>query len=148
MAIHGPAPAFKGRTFEFWVLNRWVFNFCVRSTHSRSAQWDDRGKKSLCKHAAYQYTAALELLFAFAVFVGTAGAAILVWALSSTADAAGQPEVSKAPGPQFSQTEECLTFDLECPHPHLTPSFLNTSSCRLELLQISYLYYCYHYYCH
>ena len=30
--IYWPAPGFKGKTFELWVLNRWVFNFCVRST--------------------------------------------------------------------------------------------------------------------
>ena len=32
MAIYRPAPGFKGRTFTLWVLNSWVFNFCVRST--------------------------------------------------------------------------------------------------------------------
>ena len=32
MAIYGPAPGLKGRTFELWVLNEWVFNFCICST--------------------------------------------------------------------------------------------------------------------
>ena len=32
MAISWPTPGFKERTFEFWVLNRWAFNFCVRIT--------------------------------------------------------------------------------------------------------------------
>ena len=31
VAIFGPVPGSTGRTFEFWVLNKWVFNFCVRS---------------------------------------------------------------------------------------------------------------------
>ena len=35
MAIYGPAPSSKGRPFEFWVLSRWVFNFCIRSTPPR-----------------------------------------------------------------------------------------------------------------
>ena len=35
MAIYGPAPGLHGRTFEVWVHNRWVFNFCVRSTPLR-----------------------------------------------------------------------------------------------------------------
>ena len=33
MAMYGPALGLEGRTFELWVLNRWVFNVCVRSTH-------------------------------------------------------------------------------------------------------------------
>ena len=32
MAIYGPAPGFKGRTIGLWVLNTWVFNFCIHST--------------------------------------------------------------------------------------------------------------------
>ena len=32
MAINWPRPDFKGMTFELWVLNIWVFNFCVRRT--------------------------------------------------------------------------------------------------------------------
>ena len=32
MAIYGPTPGLKGRTFELWVLNTWVFNFCICST--------------------------------------------------------------------------------------------------------------------
>ena len=32
MAIHGPAPGFKGRTFELQDLNSRVFNFCICST--------------------------------------------------------------------------------------------------------------------
>ena len=32
MAIYGPAPGLEGRPSELWVLNRWLFNFCVRST--------------------------------------------------------------------------------------------------------------------
>ena len=35
MASYRPALGFKGRTFELWALNRWVFNFCVRSTLQR-----------------------------------------------------------------------------------------------------------------
>ena len=31
VAIYGPAPGVKGTTFDLWVLNRWVFNFCIRS---------------------------------------------------------------------------------------------------------------------
>ena len=33
--IYRPAPDLKGRTFELWVLNKWVFKFCVRSTSLR-----------------------------------------------------------------------------------------------------------------
>ena len=29
MALYGPAPGLKGRTFELWVLNRWIFKFCT-----------------------------------------------------------------------------------------------------------------------
>ena len=39
MAIHRPAPGLKWRAFELWLLTRWVFNFCVRST---PLQGDDR----------------------------------------------------------------------------------------------------------
>ena len=35
MAVYGPVPGLKWRTSELWVLNRWVFNFCVRSTPLR-----------------------------------------------------------------------------------------------------------------
>ena len=35
MPVYGPVPGFKGRTFEIWVLNRQVFNFCVRCTPLR-----------------------------------------------------------------------------------------------------------------
>ena len=31
-AIYGPAPGLEGRLSVIWVLNRWVFNFYVRST--------------------------------------------------------------------------------------------------------------------
>ena len=34
MAIYGSELGFKGRTFELRVLNKSVFNFYVRSTHS------------------------------------------------------------------------------------------------------------------
>ena len=30
MVIYGPALDLKGRIFESWVLNRWVFHFCIR----------------------------------------------------------------------------------------------------------------------
>ena len=32
MAIYWPTPGFKGRNFKLFVLNRWDFNFCVRSS--------------------------------------------------------------------------------------------------------------------
>ena len=35
MPTYGPAPGLNGRTVEIWVLNRWVFNFCVRCTPLR-----------------------------------------------------------------------------------------------------------------
>ena len=35
MATYGPAPGLNGRTFQLWVLNGWVVNFCVRSTPLR-----------------------------------------------------------------------------------------------------------------
>ena len=35
VAIYWPTPGFKGRTFKLYVLTRWDFNFCVRSSHSR-----------------------------------------------------------------------------------------------------------------
>ena len=35
MAIYWPTPGFKGRTFKLWVLTRWDFNFCVRSSPLR-----------------------------------------------------------------------------------------------------------------
>ena len=38
MAIYRPAPGLKGRLFELWVLNRWLFNFCVRSTPLRGLE--------------------------------------------------------------------------------------------------------------
>ena len=41
MAICRPAPGLKGRTSELWVINKWVFNFYVRSTLL---------SKSVCKH--------------------------------------------------------------------------------------------------
>ena len=36
MAIYGPAPCLKGRTFELWVLNRWVFYFCLREMQTKT----------------------------------------------------------------------------------------------------------------
>ena len=30
-AIFRPTPGIKGRTFKLWVLNIWVFHFCVHS---------------------------------------------------------------------------------------------------------------------
>ena len=46
MATYGPAPGFnEGRAFELWVLNRWVFNFCVRSTHCGVKGRRGRGRK-------------------------------------------------------------------------------------------------------
>ena len=36
VAIFWPVPGFKGTTFEFGVLNRWVFNICVWSA---ALQW-------------------------------------------------------------------------------------------------------------
>ena len=35
MAIYWPTPGLKGRTFNFCVLTRWDFNFCVRSSPLR-----------------------------------------------------------------------------------------------------------------
>ena len=35
MAIYWPTASFKGRTFKLCVLNRWDFNFCVRSSPLR-----------------------------------------------------------------------------------------------------------------
>ena len=35
MAIYGPTPGFKGRTFKLCVLTRWDFNFCIRSSPLR-----------------------------------------------------------------------------------------------------------------
>ena len=32
MAFFWPTPGLKGRTFEFWALNKWVFNCCIHST--------------------------------------------------------------------------------------------------------------------
>ena len=32
MAIYSPTPGFKVKTFKLCVLNRWDFNFCVRSS--------------------------------------------------------------------------------------------------------------------
>ena len=39
---YGPAPGLKGRTFELWVLNRWVFDFwiCTTSLHSSGTVWE------------------------------------------------------------------------------------------------------------
>ena len=52
MAINIPAPGFKERTFELWVLNRWVFNFYVCSTPlrgkgvgERQTQRDKQGER-------------------------------------------------------------------------------------------------------
>ena len=35
MATYWPAPGFKGRTFKLFVLTRWDFDFCVRSSPLR-----------------------------------------------------------------------------------------------------------------
>ena len=35
IAIYRPTPGFKGKTFNRCVLNRWDFNFCVRSSPLR-----------------------------------------------------------------------------------------------------------------
>ena len=35
MAIYWPTPGFKGRIFQLCVLNRWDFNFCIRSFPQR-----------------------------------------------------------------------------------------------------------------
>ena len=40
MAIFLPTPGFKGRIFEFWVHNRWVFHFFVRNTGVK--EWTGR----------------------------------------------------------------------------------------------------------
>ena len=40
MAIHWPTPDFKGRTFELWALNRWVFNICVCSAPMNVRHFD------------------------------------------------------------------------------------------------------------
>ena len=37
LAIYWPTLGFKGRTFELFVLTRWDFNFCVRSSPLRGA---------------------------------------------------------------------------------------------------------------
>ena len=37
LAIFSPTPHYKGRTFELWVLNRKILNFCVRITPLRGS---------------------------------------------------------------------------------------------------------------
>ena len=37
MAIYGPTLGFTGRTFMLYVLTRWDFNFCVRSSPLQGA---------------------------------------------------------------------------------------------------------------
>ena len=37
VAVHWPTPGFKGTSFKLCVLNRWDFNFCVRSSPLRRA---------------------------------------------------------------------------------------------------------------
>ena len=43
MAMCWPTQGFEGRTFELWVHNKWVFNFCVRSTPVRGKRigWEE-----------------------------------------------------------------------------------------------------------
>ena len=42
MAMYGPAPGLKGRTFELWVFNRWFFfNICVHSIQLWGEDEDD-----------------------------------------------------------------------------------------------------------
>ena len=41
MAIFWPTLGFKRRTFELWVLNRWDFHFCIRSTQLRKQRPTD-----------------------------------------------------------------------------------------------------------
>ena len=38
MAIYWPTPGYKGRTCKLCVLNRWDFNFCIRSSPLRGQQ--------------------------------------------------------------------------------------------------------------
>ena len=38
MVMYWPAPGFKGRTFEPWVLDRWVFHLCIWSSPLRGKQ--------------------------------------------------------------------------------------------------------------
>ena len=56
--IYWPIPCFKGRTFKLCALNRWDFNFCVRSSPLRAMQeggwaYNDKrvrsGNKQLCE---------------------------------------------------------------------------------------------------
>lgn len=39
-AIHIPAPGLEGRTFQFWDLNRWVFNFCFPNIPLQGSAWE------------------------------------------------------------------------------------------------------------
>ena len=39
MAIYWPTPGLKGKTFKLFVLTRWDFNFCVRSSQLRGFNW-------------------------------------------------------------------------------------------------------------
>ena len=46
MAIYLPTPGFKGRAFKLYVLTRWDFNFCIRSSplrchHNSTADVDE-----------------------------------------------------------------------------------------------------------
>ena len=46
MAIYGPAPGSKGRSFELWVLhNRRDLNFCIRSSPLRERDNRDSTKR-------------------------------------------------------------------------------------------------------
>ena len=47
MAIFWPTPSFKGKTFELWVINRWVFNFCIHSTPLQGATQQKQSVKQI-----------------------------------------------------------------------------------------------------
>ena len=43
MAIYGPTSGLERRTLELWVLKRWVYHSCVRSTQLRG--WEGSRKR-------------------------------------------------------------------------------------------------------
>ena len=58
MAIYGPAPGLKGRTFELWVLNKWVFNFCGGETTASEQERErerERERKVGWAQLAYKF---------------------------------------------------------------------------------------------
>ena len=55
MTMYWPAPGFKGKTFELWVLNRRVFNFCVHSTLLRHYVWRFLPTKFVRYHSSHPF---------------------------------------------------------------------------------------------